>query len=84
MQQWTPFGKRGFAQGLTHAFARLGNAVTPPVVAVLVLSFTWRGSFVILGFVSLVWGLIWVLYFRNEPKDHPAITPEELTVLPAS
>ena len=82
MQQWTPFGKRGFAQGLTHAFARLGNAVTPPVVAMLVLSFTWRGSFVILGFVSLIWGLVWVLYFRNEPKDHPAITPEELTVLP--
>jgi MFS family permease len=83
MQAWTPFGKRGFAQGLTHAFARLGNAVTPPVVAALVLSFTWRGSFVILGFVSLIWGLIWVLYFRNEPKDHPAITTEELTVLPA-
>ncbi len=82
MQQWTPFGKRGFAQGLTHAFARLGNAVTPPVVAILVLSFTWRGSFVILGFLSLIWGLVWVLYFRNEPKDHPAITPEELTVLP--
>ena len=26
---------RGFAQGLTHAFARLGNAITPPVIAVL-------------------------------------------------
>ena len=30
MQYWTPAGKRGFAQGLTHAFARLGNAATPP------------------------------------------------------
>jgi sugar phosphate permease len=34
MQSWTPVGRRGFAQGLTHAFARLGNAVTPPIVAV--------------------------------------------------
>lgn len=33
MQYWTPANRRGFAQGLTHSFARLGNAVTPPVVA---------------------------------------------------
>ena len=35
MQYWTPANKRGFAQGLTHAFARLGNAATPPLIAVL-------------------------------------------------
>src|SRR5437588_11251041 len=28
MQSWTPVGRRGFAQGITHAFARFGNAVT--------------------------------------------------------
>jgi len=43
---------------------------------------TWRGSFVALGLVSLVWGVIWALYFRNEPKDHPAITEDELASLP--
>ena len=72
MQYWTPADKRGFAQGLTHAFARLGNAVTPPLIAVLMAWLTWRGSFVVLGLVSLLWGVVWVLYFRNEPKDHPA------------
>ena len=30
MQNWVERGKRGFAQGLTHSFARLGNAITPP------------------------------------------------------
>ena len=44
MQSWTPADKRGFAQGLTHAFARLGNAATPPLVAALMLWLTWRGS----------------------------------------
>jgi MFS family permease len=82
MQNWIPSGKRGFAQGLTHSFARLGGAVTPPIVAALMLAVTWRGSFVILGVVSLVWGLIWVLYFRNEPKDHPSISEQELQTLP--
>src|SRR5450631_3734101 len=56
MQYWTPAGKRGFAQGITHAFARLGNAITPPLIAALMFWLTWRGSFVALGLVSLLWG----------------------------
>lgn len=83
MQYWTPQGKRGFAQGITHSFARLGNAITPPLVAWLMVMFTWRGSFAVLGAVSLIWVVAWVWYFRDEPKDHPAITPEELATLPA-
>lgn len=82
MQYWTPADKRGFAQGLTHAFARLGNAATPPLIAVLMAWLTWRGSFVALGLVSLAWGVVWALYFRNEPKDHPGITDAELASLP--
>ena len=82
MQYWTPANKRGFAQGLTHAFARLGNAATPPLIAVLMAWLTWRGSFVVLGVVSLVWGVVWACYFRNEPKDHPGITEAELASLP--
>lgn len=46
------------------------------------IALTWRGSFIILGIVSLFWGLVWVLYFRNEPADHPDITEEELKILP--
>jgi MFS family permease len=82
MQYWTPAAKRGFAQGLTHAFARLGNAITPPLIAALMAWLTWRGSFVALGLVSLIWGVVWAWYFRNEPKDHPDITEEELASLP--
>jgi len=71
MQYWTPASKRGFAQGLTHAFARLGNALTPPLIALLMAWLTWRGSFIVLGLVSLLWGVVWVLYFRNEPRITP-------------
>lgn len=82
MQGWTSAGNRGFAQGITHAFARLGNAITPPLVAALIAAYTWRGSFVVLGIVSLVWVVVWVFYFRNDPREHPGITAEELATLP--
>ena len=68
MQYWTPADRSGFAQGLTHAFARLGNAVTPPLIAALMAWLTWRGSFVALGLVSLVWGVVWALVFPQRAQ----------------
>jgi MFS family permease len=82
MQGWTPVGRRGFAQGLTHAFSRLGNAITPPIVAWLIAVVAWRGSFVALGACSLVWVTCWFWYFRDVPAEHAAITREELEILP--
>ena len=82
MQSWTPVGGRGFAQGITHSFARLGNAVTPPIVAWLIAAITWRGAFVSLGSVSLIWVVAWVVYFRDNPAEHSGITREELDTLP--
>lgn len=82
MQNWTAPGNRGFAQGLTHSFARLGNAVTPPAVVALIGWTSWRGSFVVLGCLSLVWVLAWVWYFRDNPSEHKDITKDELEKLP--
>jgi MFS family permease len=82
MSNWTPAERRGFAQGITHAFARLGNALTPPLVAWLILLVSWRGSFVVIGAVSFIWAAAWGLYFRDDPAEHPGITADDLTRLP--
>ena len=83
MSNWSAPSQRGFAQGITHAFARIGNAITPPIVAWLVLVISWRGSFFVLGAVSILWTLMWMLYFRDDPASHPNITRRELEMLPA-
>jgi MFS family permease len=82
MQDWTAPSDRGFAQGLTHAFSRLGNAITPPLIALLMVTTSWRGSFILTGLFSLTWVVAWFFYFRDKPKDHPGITQEELRALP--
>ena len=82
MSDWTMEGKRGFSQGITHSAARLGNALTPPLVVWLIALVTWRGSFIILGLISLGWTIVWVWYFRNDPGEHAHITSAELEVLP--
>src|SRR6516165_7513903 len=83
MSRWTPKAKRGYAQGITHAFSRLGSAVTPFLVAKLILNFSWRTSFIVVGVVSSLWAVIWALYFRDDPREHKAVTEEELALLPA-
>lgn len=82
MASWTPAGSWGFAQGITHSFARIGNALTPALVAALLVFVSWRMSFVILGSTSLIWLVAWAWYFRNDPREHPAITEFELAQLP--
>jgi MFS family permease len=73
MSTWMGQGKRAFAQGITHSAARLGNALTPPVVAGLIAIVAWRGSFVVLGIVSLGWAIVWAWYFRDDPAEHPSV-----------
>jgi MFS family permease len=83
MSSWTRPAHRGFAQGITHAFARIGNSLTPPLVVGLMVLTGWRGSFIVLGIASCVWVFAWYLLFRDNPADHRRITREELVVLPA-
>jgi len=82
MARWTPAGTWGFAQGITHSFARIGNAITPPLMAALLAFGTWRSAFLDLGLVSLLWVFVWAWYFRDDPRDHPAVTGTQLAALP--
>ena len=83
MASWTPAGSWGFAQGIVHAAARIGNALTPPLVTALFAFGSWRGCFLILGLGTLLWPAIWMWFFRDNPRDHPSITPEQLARLPS-
>ena len=80
---WLPVRERGFAQGITHSFARLGGALTPPIVLAIVARYGWREAFYVLGAASLAWTAVWVASFRNTPDEHPWITGSELAAISA-
>ncbi|MBT8633503.1 MFS transporter [Polynucleobacter paneuropaeus] len=75
---WLPATERGFAQGITHSFARLGGAVTPPIVLGISMLYGWRESFIILGVISLAWTVLYVWYFRDTPITHKGVSEQEL------
>jgi len=82
MSRWVPRERRGFAQGITHACARIGNAVAPAVVVYVMATHGWRMSFYVCGAISFVWVALWSYSFTENPHDHPLITQTELDSLP--
>lgn len=81
MSNWMPAEQRGFAQGTTHAASRIGNAVAPPLIVWLMVATSWRGAFIVTGIVSFLWALVWIWYFRDNPREHPRITESECAKL---
>ena len=81
MSNWMPADQRGFAQGTTHAASRIGNAVAPPLIVWLMVATSWRGAFIVTGIFSFLWAVVWILYFRDNPRDHRGITESECATL---
>lgn len=81
MSHWVSKGDLGFAQGMAHAGARIGNAMAPAIIVAVMAAYDWRASFFACGAASLAWVVVWALVFTDRPQDHPRITPQELARL---
>ncbi|WP_420142527.1 MFS transporter [Sphingomonas sp.] len=81
LSRWMLPSERGWAQGLTHAGARLGGAVTPVFVALLIVTFGWRMPFFAFAIVGLAWAGFWFWYYRDTPREHKSVNPAELAMI---
>src|ERR1700752_815432 len=55
MQLWYPRPERGLVQGVTHSASRLGAAIAPPIVVVIMSYLGWRSVSYICGAVGVLW-----------------------------
>ncbi|MBV9631911.1 MAG: MFS transporter [Xanthobacteraceae bacterium] len=78
MQLWYPRQERGLIQGLTHSASRLGAAIAPPIVVLIITTLGWRSVFYICGAVGFVWAVWWYLSYRNLPEEHGLVNEAEL------
>ncbi len=81
LSRWMLPAERGWAQGLTHAGARLGGAVTPVFVALLILDFGWRMPFLLFAGVGLIWAFSWFVYYRDTPREHRGVNASERALI---
>jgi sugar phosphate permease len=81
MQLWYPQPERGLVQGVTHSASRLGAAIAPPLVVLIMSQLGWRPVFYICGAVGLLWSLWWGLSYRNLPEEHSLVNRAELETI---
>jgi ACS family glucarate transporter-like MFS transporter len=70
VREWAPAKERGAFTGALNAGTVIGPAIGAVVAAYLVVSVGWRGSFLVLGGVGLVVGVVWVAIYRR--PEHTA------------
>ncbi len=78
MQLWYPRQERGFCQGITHSASRLGAAIAPPIVVLIMTTLGWRWVFYICGAIGILWSVWWYLSYRDLPEEHGFVNRAEL------
>jgi sugar phosphate permease len=81
MQRWYPPRERGLCQGLSHSASRLGAAIAPPLVVLIITTLGWRSVFYICGAVGVLWSILWYATYRNLPEEHALVRAEELAYI---
>lgn len=66
---WFPNSERSFATAIFDAAAKFASAVGVPLIGILLLHLGWRWSFAATGFVSLLYFVLFYLFYRNPSKD---------------
>ena len=77
LSRWILPGERGFAQGITHAGSRLGAALTPAIVVLLMAAYGWRIPFFVFGLAGLLWAAVWYRFYRDTPQEHAGVNAAE-------
>jgi nitrate/nitrite transporter NarK len=52
--------------------------VTQPIAAALLERISWRLAFPLFGSAGVAWAVAWVLWFRDDPADHPSVNRAEI------
>jgi MFS family permease len=82
--RWFPLREHARTQGFLWAASRLGGAISPLLIVPLQRTFGWRIAFLILAAAGAAWAVVWVLWFRDDPRDQPGISAAELAEMPPS
>jgi ACS family hexuronate transporter-like MFS transporter len=81
--EWFPKKDRAFANGIFNAGTNVGAILAPLIIPLFVVASTgknWQFAFLITGFFSAIWVLLWLLIYRK-PEKHPKLSKEELAYI---
>jgi len=78
--EWFPQKERSFSFGIFNCGANVGVILATLLVPLAVRYYGWHSAFLITGFFSASWILLWFLKY-HKPTDHPALSAAELAYI---
>ncbi|HKB57385.1 MAG TPA: MFS transporter [Lacunisphaera sp.] len=81
---WLPPAERLRTQAVMWTSTRWGGAITPAVVFLVLGVVNWRVAFLVFGLVGVVWAVAFARWFRDNPREHPAVNAVEAALLPVT
>ncbi|MCI0183777.1 MFS transporter [Sulfoacidibacillus ferrooxidans] len=75
---WLSKDERAIALSNSLVAVPLALAIGAPIVTQLIIHTSWRGTFVILGILGLIWVPIWYYFFRDFPEHSKHVNELEL------
>ncbi len=80
---WFPASRWALPNALSTAGLNIGSAAAGPVTAWLMVTLGWRESFYLTAPAGLALGALWWWYARDDPSQHPRVSPAELAFIRA-
>lgn len=64
-QRWFNDEERALPVSVVNTGSQIANAVAPPLLAWIMLTFSWRGMFVIIAALGVIVALVWMRIYRD-------------------
>lgn len=81
MARWFPRLVQASASGAFSGFMSVGSIVAAPLTAWLVMRCGWRSMFVWYALPGVVWAVWFSFWYRNSPREHPAVSEAERSLI---
>jgi len=81
LYSWLPAKERGLGQGIFHSGARVGAALSLVLMPLVIEQIGWRWTFFANAVIGLIWGVVWWVWYRNDPRDHAKVNEAEAEMI---
>ena len=75
---WFPLRERGLGMGVSIGGIGIGSAITPPLVAWMMVNLGWQSTFYAAGLAGVLIAGLWGWYATDRPEQHHGVTHAEL------